>query len=281
MSLVKHIETSAKKIFFNVIARSPSPVVILSEAKNDSERRRTTKKFKLTKTPMLENLQILSKHPTFSSLTPAELKALCRYLLEEHFKKGDTVFWEGDAPQWLCLVKKGKVKILKHTAAGRDILLEVVPAGEIFGAVAVLDEKPYPATAAAMEPSTVLKLRRCDLVPLTAKNPNLVRELSIALGQRLRQAHNLARSLAAESVESRIAGLLIRLAEQRGLQAPDKKSVTIDVPLSRRDIADMAGTTIETAIRILSRFTKEGWIHTEGKRITLKDKKALLKAAGE
>lgn len=222
----------------------------------------------------MERVQLLKTVPIFASLPEQELTYIAGLLHEEHFKKDDYLFFEGDPSHWLYIVKQGKVRMVKYSSNGKDILLEVLFAGEMFGGVAIFDKDTYPASAQAMEPVSVLKLARADFFEFIAKYPTMAVDTVVHLGKRLREAHNMMRSLAVERVEKRIAAILSRLAVKIG--EPHEEGIKLDIYLTRQDIADMVGTTVETTIRTMSKFKKDGILASaEDGKILIRDMKLL------
>jgi len=217
----------------------------------------------------MEKKDLVKKIPLFSSLTDDDIDKTAECLKEEVFDKGEYIFMEGDPAEWLYIVKSGEVRIMKHSASGKDIILDLSSPCEIFGGVAVFDRKPYPASAQAMEPqTTVLKLPRNWLSTLIDRYPAMASEAVIYLGSKLRDAHTMMKNLAVEKVERRIASILLKLAEKGGEK--DEKGITLTMHLTRQDIAEMAGTTVETTIRVMSRLRKEGILKSiEGKIVIL------------
>jgi len=229
-----------------------------------------------TKKPVVGNqnlFEVIKGIPIFSSLKEREVKDIGLLFIQEDFKKGEYIFWEGDPSDWLYVVAEGKVRIIKHSISGKDIILEIIPRGEIFGGVAVLDKRPYPASAQAMEDSRIIKLSRANLFRILDNYPAVALDTAIYMGKRLRDAHEMMRRLAAERVEKRIAAILLRLAERIGIR--ESGGIRLDINLTRLDLAEMAGTTVETAIRVMSKFGKEGLITPHTKRIVIIDKERL------
>ena len=155
----------------------------------------------------------------------------------------------------------GSIKVVKSTAAGRDVILEVFGRGEPFGAVAALEEIPYPAGAIALEVTEVVAIRRDELFSLLENRPTLVRGLLSGLTQRLVALSQRIADQSGGRVEARLARVFSRFATERG--EPQGKEIFVAVALSRQELADLAGTTIETAIRTMSRWEKEGVVLTE------------------
>jgi CRP-like cAMP-binding protein len=215
----------------------------------------------------MDRLQILKKTLFFSSLAEPSLKEISRLFTEEKYERDDYIFFEGDQPEWLHLVMEGRVKLLKHTDTGKDIILQIFTPGDLFGEVALFDRKPYASSAQAMEPSAILKLSRKDFLLFFGRHPFIATEMIAELGRQLREAQATIKSLAVDRVEQRIAHILLKLADKVGV--PEKGGVMINLPLTRQDLADMAGTTVETAIRVMSRFTKSKIIKPANGKIFL------------
>lgn len=219
---------------------------------------------------------VLKRASFFSSLSLKELQEIGPLFREEHFAKDQFIFFEGDPARYLYLVKEGKVKILKQSPSGKDIILEVTPPGEVFGGVGILAEE-HPASAQAMEHSQILKISRRDFFSLFGRYPPLAVEVIVALGRRLRDAHTIIRGLASERVERRIARILLKLADRIG--SPEAEEIKLNIHLTRQDIADMVGSTVETAIRVMSRFQKEGLIRSLKGRVLITNKERLTAIA--
>lgn len=216
---------------------------------------------------------LLRQNPVFRGVPPKEIEALIPVTQAERHRPREFIFMEGDPSLWLRIVKSGRVKILKHSRAGKDVLLELLGPGEIFGGVAVLEKRPYPATAQAMETTDVLKIPRDPLLTLSERHPSIVKEMALMIGRRLRAAHESVKSLAVEPVEPRLAATLLRLADHEG--KPSRSGVELPYHLTRQSLADMAGTTVETAIRVVSRWLKDGLVVDDSGRLVLKNPNAL------
>ena len=218
-------------------------------------------------------VNIFWKIPMFEFLEAEELDRLYSLSTTEKYSKGDYIFLECDSPRNLYVLVKGEVKLLKQTEDGRETIVEMAYPGEIFGEEAIFDGQPYPMTAQALDDVELLSITRTDFFTFLRDNPDLALEIITELGTRLREAQNTIRALAMERVEWRIARVLLMLSRKAGIVEAD--GVSIDLPLTRQDIADMAATTVETAIRVLSNFKKMGLVDTEKGKIILRDKKHL------
>ena len=223
---------------------------------------------------------LLRANPVFRGVPVKEIEGLIPVTQAERHRPREFIFMEGDPSLWLYIVQSGRVKILKHSRAGKDVVLELLGPGEIFGGVAVLEKRPYPATAQAMETTDVLKIPRDPLLTLSERYPSIVREMALMIGRRLRAAHESIKSLAVEPVEPRLAATLVRLADREGRASG--AGVELPYHLTRQSLADMAGTTVETTIRIVSRWIKKGLVSEEIGRLVLKRPEALrVMATGE
>jgi CRP-like cAMP-binding protein len=205
-------------------------------------------------------------------------------MVRQHYERDDYLFFEGDAAAWLVIIAQGRVKMIKHSETGRETILATFGPGEIVGEVGVLISDAYPATAQALESTTTLRLRRDEYTDLVRTQPDLALALIRELGRRLQQAHEAIRSLAVEKVERRVARVLLRMANTAGERLVDSDTpgaVRITVPLTRQDIADMAGTVLETAIRAMSKFHKQGLIDTRVGHVILLRPHKLVAIAEE
>lgn len=217
--------------------------------------------------------RVLHATPVFTSLPAREIAALAAVAHEERYRARDYVFLEGDAADWLCVVVSGRVKIVKHSRTGKDVVLELLGPGEVFGGVAVIERRPYPAAAQTAEASVILKLPADAVCGVVERHPGLIREMALVIGRRLRTAHDSVRSLAVDPVESRLAATLLRLAEHEG--ALERGRVVLPFHLTRQSLADMTGTTVETTIRIVSRWIRDDVVADEHGRLVLEDLRAL------
>jgi len=212
-----------------------------------------------------EKSEILRKSPIFSSLNDDELTELAGLAIERSFMPNEFIFWDGDAPEWFYMVAEGKVKVLKHSSLGKEFTIAFFGPGEMFGEVAVFENKPYPASAQTVTETSVVGVKRNDLLSFLANRPQVALKIIDVLGGRLRDAQGRLRDLAGERVEQRLAGTLVMLCSKLGP----------DLPFTQQEIANMTGTTNETTSRVLSQLKDRGIIHSGRSRIVILDELKL------
>jgi CRP/FNR family transcriptional regulator len=233
----------------------------------------------MSRTGSREAIDFLRASPVFAGLPMGELEALAEAAREQACRVREYIFHEGDPALWLWLVKSGHVRIVRHSRAGKDVVLELLGPGEIFGGVAAIERRPYPASAQATEPGLVVKIPADVVVGLAERHPSVVREMALLIGRRLRAAHDSVK-LSVEPVESRLAAVLLRLADREGIRT--KGGVVLPFHLTRQSLADMSGTTVETAIRVVSRWQRGELVEDRGGRLIVRDLDVLRDlAAGD
>ena len=197
----------------------------------------------------------------FSSTPPEDLADLLATAEEKSFRSGEYVFWEGEPPVGFYLLIAGRVKVIKHGSQGRETVVAFFNQGEIFGEVAVLEDKPYPASAVAAEDSVLLSIKRQAFRDFIERHPAVALAMVGILSSRLREAQSRLHDLAGERVDQRLARTLERLASKLGNE----------LPFTRQDLADMSGTTLETTVRFLSRLKADGIISSKRGMVKIED----------
>ncbi|MBI3492570.1 MAG: Crp/Fnr family transcriptional regulator [Acidobacteria bacterium] len=223
--------------------------------------------------------EILRRSTVFRRLSPDDRQRLAAVAHVREFDKGETLFSEGDASDSLYTVVSGRVKVFKTTARGTDVILEIFGPGDPVGAVAVYESRAYPASAVALEPTACVLIPRQAFFALLETHPTLVRGLLVGLTHRLVELTNRLTELSGGRVEARLARFFLKLAHDMGQRRPD--GLFIPLVLSRQEIADMIGTTIETSIRIMSRWGKEDIVRTDKDGFLVVDRAALESVAQE
>lgn len=210
----------------------------------------------------------------WSLLTPEEKDYVRANYLIQQFKKNEILHCEGDRPTHLMCLTQGKIKIYKEGVGGRNQIVRILQPVSYFAYRAIFAEANYNTTACAFELSTVLLLPRDVVIKLTLQNPFLanffIRQLSLDLGISDARQVNLTQ----KHIRGRLAESLIFMRDNYGLE---EDGATINVYLSREDLANLSNMTTSNAIRTLSMFVSERVIAMDGRRIKIIDEDKLRK----
>lgn len=206
-------------------------------------------------------LETLKKSSIFHILNDEQMLDISHLFQARSFKKNEYIFMQGDPSHFLFLAAQGQVKMLMHTEKGKDVILEIKSPGELFCCSAVLDERPFPESAQAMQDVSVIQIQRAHLLKILERYPELNNEIARYSGRKLKEAHEMLKNMATEKVEGRIASLLLKLTESGN--ADDTVYVKTGVALRRQEIANMVGTTVETCIRTIRKFEKDGLVASD------------------
>jgi len=218
-----------------------------------------------------DRIDVLKQSLIFSSLNDSELAELSELAIERSFEPGEFVFWEEDASDWFYVVAEGRIKVIKHASSGKELIITFFDPGEMFGEVAVFENKPYPASAQAVAKTRVFGIKKEDFLRFLTAHPQVALRIINILSGRLRDAQSRLRDLAGERVQQRLARTLLMLSSKLGST----------LPFTREEIADMAGTTTETTIRLMSHLRERGIIRSSrGKIIILDETKLKLLSEG-
>ena len=209
----------------------------------------------------------------FRRLKPDDRQRLASVATVRTFEKGASLFIEGDESDLMYTILTGRVKVFKTTPRGTDVILELFGPGDPVGAVAVYESRPYPASALALEPTSCLLIPRQAFFSLLEGYPTMVRGLLVGLTHRLVELTNRLTELSGGRIEGRLARFFLKLGTDIGQRRDD--GVFIPLVLSRQELADMIGTTIETSIRTMSRWGKDGVVRTDKDGFVIVDRAAL------
>lgn len=218
-------------------------------------------------------LKIIGRLPFFRHLSPEVIIEINRLFEDRDVAAEQAIYFEGDPGKYLCLVAMGKVKLIRHTSAGREVILDILRGGEYFGNLAALSGHEYAETAIAQTDCCILQISSQNFENVLSHYPEVTRQVLQTVGKRLEQSQEIVKQLSVYTADQRIAASLIRLAEKLGEQK--QEGVLIQLPFSRQDLAAMTGTTIETVSRVMSRFSAEGLISTGRKWVAINDPRRL------
>jgi CRP/FNR family transcriptional regulator len=192
------------------------------------------------------------------------------------FAKHQKIFREGTRPLGLYCINKGKVKIYKSGINGKEQIVRLAKEGDVVGYRSLISGDNYAASAETLEESMICFIPKNVFFNLLHQNHDLVSNMMQLLSRDLKTAENKVTELSQRSVRERVAETILMLRETYGME-PDNE--TLQVMLSRDDLASIAATATETLIRILSDFSKEKMIELSGKKIRILNMQALLQAA--
>jgi len=223
---------------------------------------------------------VLRTLPLFHHLNETDRLELERQAVETPYRKGEFIFREGDAAEWFHIVQEGTVKCVKSSPEGREITLKVLMPGDLFCCEAsAFSGTCHPGCAQAMGQTKIIRINRQAFLNIIQKNPETALEIIGYLGDRLREAQEHTKAFALDRAEKRLATLLVNLAAKAG--EPDVEGLRLTIHLTRQDLADMTGLTLETTSRIMSRFKKNHMITGTASRLTVTDLSCLQSLASD
>jgi|SRR5579883_1077690 CRP-like cAMP-binding protein len=216
---------------------------------------------------------ILARMDLFRGLPPAALaEAMARGRIRR-LARDTVIFTQGEAASRAHALIEGRVRIAQSDEGGGHLLIRFIGPGDMFGTVALFTTRRYPAEAEAVTDSVEIAWTEATLLDLLGRYPQIALNVVKIVGARLQEVQERLRELATQRVEQRLARALLRLAEQAGQTADG--GTTIAFPLSRKDLAEMCGTTLHTASRILTAWEKTGLAASGRRRITLRSLSGL------
>ena len=221
--------------------------------------------------------EALAALPLFAGLAPDDLARVAAATQVRRFRKGAVIFHRGDPGTTLFIVAAGRIKITAPTEDGDEAMLAVMRPGDLIGELSVLDGAPRSATAIALEPVTLWAIGREALLALLNAMP-LAGALLTALAGRLRRTNLLVEELSCLGLDPRMARVLLRLAEEHGVETPE--GIAIDLPITQTDLAAMVGATRPPVNLLLGAYQDAGLIRLVGRTIVLRDIAGLRARAG-
>jgi CRP-like cAMP-binding protein len=212
--------------------------------------------------------QIKVKPGDFFNLGDAELKELKRHATERKVAKGDFLWQAGDDPEAVYILQEGRVHMMIDTTEGSASLVHFCTRAQTFCPAAAIAGKPYPCSAQAATDSVVIAVPRSRFMALFDKLPGFARQLLTQMAPQVCESH-CHQALSTAPVKSRLASALSSLNERfEGAK----------IPFTRQELANMAGTTVETTIRTLSDWEKHGVIESGRGSIQVRQLETLEEA---
>lgn len=212
---------------------------------------------------------ILAQTPLFGGLAVEQREQIRNIAKEKQFKKGETIFLEGDHGNGFYIILNGMIKIFKVSADGKEQILHIYGPGYPFGEVPVFAGQHFPANAQAVQKSRLLFFPRQAFIDLITVQPSLAMNMLAVLSMRLRQFTVQIENLSLKEVPGRLASYLIYLSLEQN--SPTK----VDLPISKGQLASLLGTIPETLSRIFNKMTSQDMISVRGSTIRIRDAQAL------
>lgn len=209
--------------------------------------------------------ELLRELPLFEGVEEARIEKMMDYFTVRVMERGEVLWHEGSPASNYSFIIKGHLKICRLHEDGRETILGVFGEGEPVGHVATYRRIPYPASAIALSDVCVADIQRTHMSSLMHEEPELMEALLFGVMERARHLANRVYELTVSSAEQRLALLFQSIGETMGVRQRGEQGevyIQISMALSRQDIASLINTRVETAIRMMSRWHKEGLVHT-------------------
>jgi len=228
-----------------------------------------------------DTVELLAGVPAFEELEPPELARVAEVAVPRDFARGERVFSEGDDSDTCYVVYTGHARAIREHSDGRRLTLATFGPGDIFGELAMFDDERRSATVEAIDALQAIAVLGSDMRRLMREHPDIAVKLVIALGRRLRAANERLARQSFQTVQSRVAGVLAQLVEERlreaepQSQAPGQGGAGVLVTATQADLAQLAGSSRESASRFLAGLERAGVISQGRGRLTVHDPAAL------
>lgn len=216
---------------------------------------------------------VLGATDLFGGLDDAVLDELAAHVVHRRYRAATSIFVQGESGARCYVIASGAVRISTYHTDGREAVLAVLGAGDVFGELALFDDHPRSADATVIEDAELLSLDRDALRGAVTKHPALAVALLRTLGVRLRRTNEALQDIALFDVPGRVARRLADLADAHGV--PADGGTLIDLPLSQENLAQMVGATRESVNKALAGFVRRGLVERRGRRYVVADAQKL------
>jgi CRP/FNR family transcriptional regulator len=220
-----------------------------------------------------ETAALLGRVPVFEALRPEDLVRVADVAVPRSFRGGEVVFREGDDSDTCYVVRSGHARAVREHADGRQITLATFGPGDFFGELAMFDDERRSATVEAVDALDVLGIPGVDMRALMTRHPEIAVKLVIALGRRLRAANERLARQSFQTVQSRVAAVLAQLVEQARSEGAGERDILLTA--TQAELAQLAGSSRESASRFLAVLERAGVISQGRGRLTVHDPAAL------
>lgn len=211
--------------------------------------------------------------PLFEGLPQPQIEELTDIVVDQTFKRGQSIFSDGDPATGFYVVVSGKVKIYKSSPDGKEQILHIFGAGEAFGEVPMFAGGHFPANADTLEQTRLFFFPRAGFVDLIKREPMLAMNMLGALSRRLRMLTDLVDNLSLKEVPGRLAAYILHLSEA------ESSTDGVELDISKGQLASLLGTIPETLSRILTKMSIQGIMTVDGKKVFIIDRRKLAELA--
>ena len=229
----------------------------------------------MKKDPLI--LDKLQKSDVFKGLSADQYKAAIGGGFQKRLQPQHILFHQGDPATHCYLVNRSQLKLTKLNEHGKEVIIRYVGVGELTAAVAVIKDGLYPVTAESIQETDVIGWDKPTMMAMMHRYPTIAINLLGTILERIDDMQQRYLEICTEHVDQRIARSLLRIMRRAGVKTSE--GISIDIPLSRQNIADYSGTTLYTVSRTLSVWEKQGWIHSGRQRIVITNPHALVQFA--
>ncbi len=197
---------------------------------------------------------LLKQTEIFSQLNDAELEEILEKIIVKQFKKNETILYEEDTNEVMYIILMGKVKVIKTTEDGKEIIMAMHKSGSFFGEMSLIDGKTTPASVIATEDSLIALISKNDFLSIVFNQNTVTKNMMEILCGRLRKSWDTIQLLNFNNASQRTKMLFLTLVDEYGEKSP--QGITLNIKLTHQDISDMTGLTRETVTRVLDKLQK-------------------------
>jgi CRP/FNR family cyclic AMP-dependent transcriptional regulator len=231
--------------------------------------------------------EVLSDAGIFRGIEHDAVATLTRELQPVTFRRGHTVFAEGEPGDRMYIIVSGKVKIGRRTNDGRENLLAVLGPSDVFGELSVFDSGPRTSTVTAVTVVSAVSMDRDALRSWMTQHPEISEQLLRVLARRLRETNDNLADLIFTDVPGRVAKLLLQLAQRFGVSHSEpaladgatREAIRVEHDLTQEELAQLVGASRETVNKALAEFVERGWLRLQGKCVIILDRPRLARRA--
>lgn len=216
---------------------------------------------------------MLKEIDIFSSMPDNVILWLNGHVAWKELRKGEYLFHEGEVADHVFVIVRGRVKIVKEFPNGKNAIIGMFSVGAAVAEVAAVDGLPYPASAITLENSTIGVVPSDIFLETLRREPDVAIKLISGLGSKLRKLTDNLGSISTQKVEKRLARFLTKLSRDIGVK--NDEGLLLTLPMTRRDLAEIIGTSFEVVERALKKMRENSVISVEGKKILIIDFEGL------